>query len=146
MPATRRVHGWEAALVAYADAQLGRSFAWGSTDCGSLVHGGLAAMYAVAPLLHPLYNSLKGARERFTAMGGDVAAWLGANGAEAVTRHYMQAGDVVLLRPTRRPRGLPSLGIAPSSSRLLVCTRKAGPQLMRAGGIPGTATVWRFPS
>lgn len=138
-----RCADWEARLCRFVTGKLRQPFRWGETDCATLVWGGLAAMYP-APLLPALpYRSLRGAKECFSALGRDVPAWLAQYGGEHVKRPFLQAGDVVLLPDA--VDGLPGLGIAPSSSQVLLSGPDLGPNVVDARFVPDDAGVWRPP-
>ena len=139
-----RVMGWEAALVAYADAQLDRPFMYGDTDCGSLVVGGLAAMYTEPPLPRPRYGSLRQALHIVAGAEDGVGGIMARVGARALKTQYAQAGDVVLWPD--KDEQVPCLGIALSVDQVLTSDEEIGPHIMGImdGGLDA-ATLWRLP-
>jgi len=137
-----RVHGWEAALVRFASAQVGRAFEYGLTDCASLAFRGLGVIYKVPPVPAMLYHTSWQARGAFKALEGGVPPWLALHGAVELTRYYVQAGDVLVL-PSDTD-GFPSLGIAASVSKVLLSSKERGPYMLRTENLPDGATVWRF--
>ena len=135
---------WEAALVRYADEQVGRPFTYGETDCGALVVGALAVMYTEPPLPRPRYGNLRQALHIVAGLSGGVAGVLTHAGARSLTTQYAQAGDVVVW-PDKGER-VPCLGVLVSVGQVLTSDEKAGPHIMnvRDEGL-ADATLWRLP-
>lgn len=72
---------WPNALRAFADRVVGRPFAWGDTDCGSIVRRAVESMYHPAPDWHVLaYHNRREARQVLSMWAGDhgLRAWCGA--------------------------------------------------------------------
>ena len=139
-----RVPDWEAALVRYANEQTGRPFAYGETDCGSLVVGALAVMYTEPPLPSPRYGDLRQALHIVAGLEDGVVGVMAHAGARTLTARYAQAGDVVVW-PDKRAR-VPCLGVVVSADQVLASDEKAGPHIMDASdeGL-ADAILWRLP-
>lgn len=92
-----RIPNWDLALLEWAERQLGRPFAWGTTDCTTLLHDGLAVMYGgpVGPEI-PAYDTLAGATRVLKQLGGAVPQLL-QMGAERVGPGFARSGDVVVI-------------------------------------------------
>lgn len=111
----RRRRGWTLRLVEWGREVEGREFAWGETDCASLVAGALEALYEEPPVDASLaeYSSREEALRRHAETGG-VEAVLREAGAEEVGLNFARDGDVLL--------GLPRDGELPGAAVVVEAT------------------------
>ena len=133
---------WEQRLHAYASEKAGKSFRWGSTDCGSLVRGAASAMYPGKPLGKFLaYRGRNGAEKTLDAIGGPSVR-LEASGALQVPLTFAQAGDIILLSG-HDGHGLPRMGVMLNGSKVLTSLPGHGVYMGAADLTDGEA--WRLP-
>jgi hypothetical protein len=95
-----RVLNWELALHDYCRTIVGRSYAWGETDCVSLWRRAQACMRGVddATTLFPVlgaWTSATSAARRWTELGGPVKGFL-ACGAVGLPPTFAQSGDALV--------------------------------------------------
>lgn len=101
-----RVRNWDLALLEWRRSVLGEPFAWGETDCGSLVRGAARALYDRDP-----FEGVRSYRSRFGALRahvetGGLEPALRAAGAEEVGLGFARQGDVMIEPPADgRPMG-----------------------------------------
>lgn len=95
-----RVRNWDLELLRWQRSVLGAPFAWGVTDCGSLVRGACRTLYGrdrfeeVRP-----YSSRFGALRAHVETGGIASVLLG-EGAREVGLGFARQGDVLVEPPT----------------------------------------------
>lgn len=88
--------GWPIRLREYASELRGRPFAWGSTDCASVVRGAVEIILGSDPWTELYrYTGEPGARRCFARAGGFAGA-LTTAGAVTVPLGYAMQGDVVV--------------------------------------------------
>ena len=90
-----RVRSWDVDLEQWAAKQIGQPFAWGTTDCGSLVATGQKLIYGHDVFHVPKYKSKTKALRTLVTMRGMRSALKSC--ASQVGRRFLQAGDVVLV-------------------------------------------------
>lgn len=118
-----RVPGWEAALIAWAVAEAGEPFAWGTRDCMSLGLRATEIIYgpefsARVRRVLPKHESASSALRVLHRLG-HVPQFLGrALGAHEVGHGYAHHGDLILLRD--------SADIIPWSCFVVVSNRLLG--------------------
>uniref|UniRef100_A0A6M3XTJ9 DUF6950 domain-containing protein n=1 Tax=viral metagenome TaxID=1070528 RepID=A0A6M3XTJ9_9ZZZZ len=139
-----RCPGWEYSLVAYANAQLGRPFLWGETDCFSLAREALGVILAPNPLANvPGYTSREEADEVAGAVL-DVADALERLGAYSRPISFAQQGDVVTI-PGDDGSGLPRFGFVPDGrGRLMTSDPTGGVEILPLHNAPAGSLAWRF--
>lgn len=135
---------WEYSLVAYAQAQLGRPFLWGETDCFSLAREALGVILEDNPLADvPGYTS----REEAEAVAGavlDVADAIERLGAYSRPVGFAQQGDVVTI-PGDDGSGLPRFGFVPDGRGRLVTSDPAhGVEIVDLDTMPAGSLAWRW--
>lgn len=139
----QRIVNWDAALTRWAGEQVGRPFAWGETDCASLVRGALAAMYGEDLVDLPPWTSARAAARALAAVGS-VPAALAQLGAEEIPRAFLTQGD--LAYEPRVPAGelAGSLFVA-VAGRLLSSRLDGIVELIALSALPATALCYRMP-
>lgn len=92
----RRCRDWRARLHAWSQTVKGQPFAWGKTDCATLVRQALFEMFGaeVVPQL-PRWDSATAALRVLREYGPPGKILLDA-GAELTTLPFMRAGDIVV--------------------------------------------------
>ena len=135
---------WEFRLVAYANAQLGRPFRWGETDCFSLARGALDVMLDSDPFADvPGYTS----RQEAGVVAGvtpDVADELDWRGAYARPVGFARSGDVVTM-PGDDGSGLPRFGFVPDGrGRIVTSDPAGGVGFVDLGTVPAGSLAWRW--
>lgn len=144
---TARHDDWEERLGEYVSAKVGKSFRWGSTDCGSLVRGAAKAMCNGARnQLGPVqpYRSRTAAVKSLEHIGAP-SAHLEASDAVSVPLQFAQPGDILIM-PGDDEYGLPRLGVALGAGRLLSSLPGHGVYLGRLNGCPPETIAWRLPA
>lgn len=132
---------WEFRLVEYAQAQLGRPFLWGETDCFSLARGALDVILGADPLADvPAYATARGAHTVARARP-DIGAELERRGGVRVPIGFAQQGDVLTL-PGDDGTGLPVFGfVVDGRGRFATSSQARGVEILP---IPAFGTAWRF--
>lgn len=137
-----RVPNWDVALVRWAAGMLGRPYAWGSTDCGSLVRGAVEVMYGTDPLPPGLaWDGPRTAAEALRATGG-LTALLGDLGARSVALRAIQTGDV-LVRPLDDDHPA-RLGVA-VAGMVLLSDPESGVRAAPLKRLAPDSGAWRLP-
>ena len=90
-----RLRTWDVDLEQWAATQIGKPFAWGTTDCVSLVIKGQALIYDVDVFQIPKYKSKAKALRTLVNFKAMRSVLEGC--ARQVGRGFLQAGDIVLV-------------------------------------------------
>jgi hypothetical protein len=133
---------WEERLHAYANEKAGKSFRWGSTDCGALVRGAMSAVYPGKPLGAFLsYRGKDAAEKTLEAIGGTTAR-LEESGAVGVNVGFVQCGDILIL-PGHDGHGMPRMGVMLNGGKVLTSLPGHGVYI---GALElSEAEAWRLP-
>lgn len=93
-----RVLNWRRHLLAWAPAQLGHPFAWGTCDCGHLARGALSVMLGrpIGAEL-PAYQDLEGAQAVWAAVGGLRGYLTGPLAAQSFPGKLGRPGDILVV-------------------------------------------------
>ena len=135
---------WHFRLVAYAQANRGRPFRWGTTDCYSIVRGALDVVYDADVLPAAIY-SRQAAALRVAQSFKDIPGALEELGAQPVAMPFAQAGDLLLI-PGKDELGLPRFGvIADGRGHVLTSDVADGVVVVDATEIPAESVAWRWP-
>lgn len=141
---TRR-HDWEFLLVEFAQAQLGRPFRWGETDCFSLAREALGVVHDPNPLEDvPHYFDRESAASVLHEAGHPADA-LRARGATLVPLGMAQQGDLLV------PHGDGHDGLArfavvvDGRGHVLTSSAGAGVELVAVASLPEGSLAWRWP-
>jgi len=131
-----RRRNWDARLLAWANRVVGKPFAWGVTDCGTLMRQAHEVMHGENVLRWPAYKSKRGALAAKRRLGGLPAALEAA--AHAIGRRFAGTGDVVLLEH----EGEYGMGVIVGAD--VVGTYPGHPvTLVALSLLPADATFWR---
>ena len=111
-----RIERWDSELTYFAERVRRDDYAWGQTDCASIVRRGLMLLYGkdIWKGAVPSYRSIKGAVR--VAGSHDIIEVLEGTGAKEIQPGFATAGDVAVLSDPEYP--LPRVA-------LLIMGRKA---------------------
>lgn len=120
-----RVPNWDLRLLQWAESMNGKPFAWGETDCGSLVRSAMQNIYGVDAFGGVgRYSTRAAALKRQSETGGVYAA-LTAAGWSEIPLPFAQQGDV-LIHPGD---GMPGAGVV-VARQVLITNPDHGVQLV----------------
>lgn len=91
----KRLRTWDVELEQWAAGMIGEPFAWGRTDCASLVIKGQRIIYGVDVFHTPAWKSKAKALRTLVDVKGFRAVL--KRYANQVGRRFLQAGDIVLV-------------------------------------------------
>lgn len=131
---------WRTQLARWAQAQPGRPFVWGETDCAALVRQGLELVFGhdLWPET-PYWHSAREAKKTHKTTGGMVAA-LQRLGAQQTTVNFARSGDVVAFPEPEEKVGGTALGLWVDDRCLLSSDR--GVVAVRRQDLPPDAAVY----
>jgi hypothetical protein len=113
-----RAWDWEVRLSQWGIEHAGLPFAWGETDCASLVRDAMRVLYDRDVWESPTwYDSLASAYQTLQLVGG-APAWLLAHGATRMPLAFAQPSDV-LVTPADPTDMADSLFVIVSHGRML---------------------------
>ena len=138
----RRVRNWNVALADWAQAQIGQPFAWGETDCGTLVRKGLELVFG-QPVLEgvPAYSSETEAALAMQELGS-AGAYFERLGLELVDAPRGRSSDIVV-RPGRDDN-IPRLGLLVSPTAVLTSDPVYGPHAISHRELRKRARFYRL--
>lgn len=139
-----RLNDWNERLVAYANSVNGARFRWGRTDCATLAHRAMRAMYGT---VNPLGDGIEAYTSKASALKvgravGSPSKYLRSLGFASVGTNFAQSGDLVVFRG--RSDGYPQIGVV-VSGKLMVSDPNTGVELHRIGSWPKGTKLWRAP-
>lgn len=91
-----RAEHWDRLLVEWAQLRLNRAFAWGETDCATLVREAVQVMTGRPFATDIAYRSITGAARTWLRTGG-TAAYLRHAGLTPVPLVEMRHGDIMVV-------------------------------------------------
>jgi hypothetical protein len=119
-----RQQDWPSRLQAWAAAQQGKPFEWGTTDCAALARSALIAMFGEELATHlPRWDSVRGAA-LILQVRGSVGSVLEELGAERTTVPFMRVGDVVVSPELEEDVGHESVMVCIDGQRCVASTRE----------------------
>lgn len=136
-----RVSGWRSQLLAWGEAQRYRKFAWGETDCASLVREGLGVVFG-HPVMVLNYATRSEAKSTMRDIVKTASSYLEEHGASRIAVSEMQGGEVVVMPGLINK--MPRLAFAIDHDVLLTSTPHSGPVWMSKGDLALHALVYRF--
>ena len=137
----RRVPHWQRELLLWGDRQRRMKWAWGETDCGTLLRRGLEVVFG-HPLLSIDYASREEARAWMQEMGTSASKYFEGCGALRQPLDELRGGDVVV-RPGTANK-LPRLALALDDEVLLTSDPVQGPHWIGTPDLRRRARVYRF--
>lgn len=139
-----RRRDWDTALAIWAAGLVGRAFAWGRTDCTSLVRDGLAVMDGTDRWPEvPRPASALEARAIIRAYG-TVPHLLAAAGAAEVPRALAQTGDV-WWDLSGEHGSLGGGGLVIACTQALAVGEDAAVHVVPLATVPDATQYWRLP-
>jgi len=138
-----RVRNWDVKIMDWQADMLGRPFAWGQTDCGSLVRSALSVVYGEDPVPHlDWYETQTGAIRLFGETDGISGAILDL-GAEETTLAFARQADIAIEAPSEDNR-LGGAGVVVDRA-VVVCPE--GEEVVRSpiGRLPRDLLTLRVP-
>ena len=134
-----RVRDWRTRLIAWSNAQIGRPFIWGETDCAALVRASLQECFGqdVVPGV-PTWQSKREAIRVLKAH--EPVKILEALGAVKTTVGFARAGDIVRANETDVVGGI-ALGVWVDGG-CLVTSVERGVVFIRAASMPRDGVVY----
>ena len=137
----RRVTGWRSQLLAWGNAQRYRKFAWGETDCASLVREGLSVVFG-HPVIVLNYATRSEAKSTMIDVVKTASSYLEQHGASRIAVSEIEGGEVVVMPGLINK--MPRLAFAIDHDVLLTSTPHSGPVWMSRGDLSLHALVYRF--
>ena len=137
----KRVPDWQRELLLWGERQRRLKWAWGETDCGTLLREGLEIVFG-HPLMSIDYASREEARAWMQEMGTSASKYFEGCGALRQPLDELRGGDVVV-RPGTANK-LPRLALALDDEVLLTSDPVQGPHWIGVSDLRRRAVVYRF--
>ena len=137
----RRVPHWQRELLLWGERQRRMKWAWGETDCGTLLRQGLEVVFG-HPMMSIDYTSREEARAWMQEMGTSASKYFEGCGASRQPLDELRGGDVVV-RPGTANK-LPRLALALDDEVLLTSDPVQGPHWIGTSDLRRRARVYRF--
>lgn len=132
---------WQRGLLLWGARQRRMGWAWGETDCGSLMRQGLEVVFG-APLMSIDYTSREEAQSWMQDMGTSASEYMEECGAVLQPLSRVQGGDVVVRPGT--VNGLPRLALALDAEVLITSDPMQGPHWIGTKDLRRRARAYRF--
>jgi hypothetical protein len=136
-----RVPDWQRELLLWGERQRRRRWAWGETDCGTLLREGLEIVFG-HPLMSIDYASREEARAWMQGMGTSASKYFERCGAVRQPLDELRGGDVIV-RPGMA-NGMPRLALALDDEVLLSSDPVQGPHWIGTKDLRRRARLYRF--
>jgi Domain of unknown function (DUF6950) len=141
---TERVRNWSQLLMHWANSLNGAAFAWGETDCCTLVREALMRLYGedITPQV-PRWAS----KTEALAVGADftLTAVLGVLGATVTTLSYRDGGDVLVGPVLPETDPWPYVSLSLPTGDLLNSHPESGVRILPFREVPETTVVYQVP-
>jgi len=137
----KRVPDWQRELLLWGERQRRMKWAWGETDCGTLLREGLEVVFG-HPLMSIDYVSREEARAWMIEMGTSASRYFEGCGALRQPLDELRGGDVVVMPGT--VNRLPRLALALDDEVLLTSDPVQGPHWIGTSDLRRRARVYRF--
>lgn len=137
----KRVSQWQRELLVWGARQRRMKFAWGETDCGTLLRHGLEVVFG-HPIMNIEYASREEAQAWMQQMGTNASAYFEGCGALRHPLSELCGGDVIV-RPGIVSK-LPRLALALDEEVLLTSDPVQGPHWIGTKDLRPRARVYRF--
>ena len=136
-----RVPDWQRELLLWGERQRRMGWAWGETDCGTLLRRGLEVVFG-HPLMSIDYASRDEARAWMQEMGTSASKYFEGCGASLQPISDLRGGDVVVMPGTVNK--LPRLALALDKEVLITSDPVQGPHWIGRADLRRRAQVYRF--
>ena len=140
-PRVKRVAAWQRELLLWGARQRRMKWAWGETDCGTLMRQGLEVVFGRS-MMDINYASRDEACAWMHERGPSASKYFEGCGAKRQPLSELQGGDVVV-RPGTSDK-LPRLALALDAEVLLTSDPVQGPHWIGAKDLRRRARVYRF--
>ena len=137
----RRVPNWQRELLLWGERQRRMKWAWGETDCGTLLREGLEIVFG-HPLMSIDYASREEARAWMIEMGTSASKYFERCGASRQPLDELRGGDVIVRPGTAN--GMPRLALALDDEVLITSDPVQGPHWIGVSDLRRRAVVYRF--
>jgi hypothetical protein len=137
----KRVPQWQKDLLLWGNRQRRMKWAWGETDCGTLLRQGLEIVFG-QPVMTIQYASREEAQTWMRQMGTSATAYFEKCGAVQYPLNELIGGDVIV-RP-RTINKLPRLALALDEEVLITSDPIQGPHWIGTQNLRSRARVYRF--
>jgi hypothetical protein len=136
-----RVADWQRELLLWGGRQRRMKWAWGETDCGTLIRQGLEVVFGRS-VMDINYASRDEARAWMKDMGTSASKYFEGCGAVRHPVGELQGGDVIV-RPGTANK-LPRLALALDDEVLLTSDPVQGPHWIGTKDLRRRARLYRF--
>jgi len=136
-----RVADWQCQLLLWGARQRRIGWAWGETDCGTLMRQGLEVVFG-HPLMDISYASREEAQAWMKEMGTSASKYFERCGAVRQPVSELQGGDVIVRPGTAN--GMPRLALALDAEVLITSDPVQGPHWIGAKDLRRRARLYRF--
>ena len=136
-----RVDAWQSKLLIWGAHQRREKWAWGETDCATLMREGLKIVFGV-PVMEMCYTSREEAQAWMQEMGTSASKYFVKCGAVRHPVNELLGGDVIVRPGT--PNGMPRLALALDSEVLLTSDPIQGPHWIGTNDLRRRARLYRF--
>ena len=137
----KRVPEWQRELLLWGARQRRMKWAWGETDCGTLMREGLEIVFG-HPLMHIAYASREEAQAWMREMGTSASVYFERCGAVLQPISELRGADVVVRPGT--VNGMPRLALALDGEVLITSDPIQGPHWIGAKDLRKRARLYRF--
>jgi hypothetical protein len=136
-----RVADWQCELLLWGARQRRMKWAWGETDCGTLMRQGLEVVFG-HPLMDISYTSREEAQAWMKDMGTSASKYFERCGAVRQPVSELQGGDVIVRPGTAN--GMPRLALALDDEVLITSDPVQGPHWIGVKDLRRRARAYRF--
>jgi len=136
-----RVADWQCELLLWGARQRRMKWAWGETDCGTLMRQGLEVVFG-HPLMDISYTSREEAQAWMKDMGTSASKYFERCGAVRQPVSELHGGDVIV-RPGMA-NGMPRLALALDDEVLITSDPVQGPHWIGVKDLRRRARAYRF--
>jgi hypothetical protein len=136
-----RVADWQCALLLWGARQRRTKWAWGETDCGTLMRQGLEVVFG-HPLMDISYASREEAQAWMRDMGTSASKYFERCGAVRQPVSELQGGDIIVRPGTAN--GMPRLALALDGEVLITSDPVQGPHWIGTKDLRRRARLYRF--
>ena len=132
---------WQRELLLWGARQRRMKWAWGETDCVTLMCQGLEVVFG-HPIMRIHYTSREEAKKLMKEMGTSASKYIERCGAVRQSVSGLQGGDIIVRRGI--VNGMPRLALALDKEVLLTSDPVQGPHWIGVSDLRRRARVYRF--